>query len=376
MQFSINSELLKSTFLTARKALSPKPLVIEQHSFRLDLTEDGSLSVQSDDGESHIKVSVPIGTEGFLSGAMLVNANVMLEFLSTISNAEISLKDNNGKSVTLTWPGGHADISTPGELKDFPDAPILDDTAEHFGISQKDLLDGINHTFYATKQDELRPFMSGVRINASEEGIEMVGTDSCILSILSGKKGIDVINKSAFTLPIKAASILKGQLDDKDEEPANIEFDSKNIRFSTDSLTFTTRHTCGRFPKYMDVIPQVRSNILVCSKKELLNALRRVAVCSDFASRILTFDFSENGLTISGEDKNYKTSSRETVVGASFEGTPTQIGIKAQALSDILSTIPTENVRIYVNGNRPLLITPDTENDDYKVVLVASAPRK
>lgn len=376
MQFSINSELLKSTFQTAKKALSSKPLIVEQNCFRLDLTEDGLLSVQSDDSESHITVKVPIGTEGFQPGAMLVNAGVMLEFLSTLSDAEITLKDNDGKCVNLTWPGGHANIATFGDLKDFPEAPTLDDTAQHYGITQKDLLDGINHTFYATKQDELRPFMSGVRINAAEEGVEMVGTDSCILSIISGKKGTDIVNSSAFTLPIKAASILRGQLNDKSEDPVNIEFDSKHIRFSTESLTFTTTHVSGKYPKYTDVVPKELNNVLICSKKGLTDALRRVSVCSDFASRILTFDFSESGLTISGEDKNYKTSSEETVTGATFKGEPTRIGIKAQALSDILSSIATENVRIYVNGKRPLLITPDTDDDDsYKVVLVACAPR-
>ena len=80
-------------------------------------------------------------------------------------------------------------------------------------------------------------------------------------------------------------------------------------------------------------------------RAELLNAIKRVAVCSNQATNLVEFNIAANSINLATKDLDFSYSAQETVMCA-YEGSPITIGFKSTFLVDILSNIETPSVVI------------------------------
>ena len=205
------------------------------------------------------------------------------------------------------------------------------------------LISGINKTIFATADDELRPVMNGVYFNYEEGKVTFVATDAHKL-VRSMAECADVDFNASFILPKKPANLLKGVLL-KEEEPIRVTFDAKNVTFDLKNHKLVCRLIEGNYPNYNAVIPTANPNKVLVDRVELVNGIKRVAVCSNPTTNLIRMDIANNKISLAAQDIDFSVSANETI-SCSYDGQPVTIGFKSTFLVEILSNIDTPTVQI------------------------------
>ena len=150
--------------------------------------------------------------------------------------------------------------------------------------------------------------------------------------------------------------------------PTEQELSSKNAYFEFEGNILICRLQEGTYPAYRSVIPKNNPNKLVISRVQLLNAVKRVAVCSNQSTSHVKLSLSFNKLVISASDTNFSMSAHETL-DCSYEGNEMHIGFKSNFLTEILSNLPYEEVSIELSDpTRAGLILAADETDPEEVI--------
>ena len=167
-------------------------------------------------------------------------------------------------------------------------------------------------------------------------------TDAHKLVKYSTEAACDV--KSSFILPKKPANLLKTVLL-KEDDAIGVSFDSKNVVFKLKSYMLVCRLIEGNYPNYNAVIPTNNSNKVLIDRVELVNGIRRVAVCSNPTTNLIRMDIADNKVNLKAQDIDFSVSANESL-SCSYEGMPITIGFKSTFLVEILSNIETPTVVI------------------------------
>ena len=224
----------------------------------------------------------------------------------------------------------------------YPAVPALAEERIEVTLEVDTLVNGINKTIFATADDELRPVMNGVYINLDAEAVTFVATDAHKLVKYSTEFQSGV--QSAFILPKKPANLLKNVLL-KEDDDIKVCFDAKNVVFKLKSHTLVCRLIEGNYPNYNAVIPANNANKVLIDRVELVNGIRRVAVCSNPTTNLIRMDIADNKINLTAQDIDFSVSANETLA-CSYEGQPMSIGFKSTFLVEILSNIETPTVVI------------------------------
>ena len=154
----------------------------------------------------------------------------------------------------------------------------------------------------------------------------------------------DVDFNASFILPKKPANLLKGVLL-KEEEPIRVSFDAKNVSFELKNHKFVCRLIEGNYPNYNAVIPSANPNKVLVDRVELVNGIKRVAVCSNPTTNLIRMDIAGNRISLAAQDIDFSVSANETI-SCSYDGQPVTIGFKSTFLVEILSNIDSPTVVI------------------------------
>ena len=220
---------------------------------------------------------------------------------------------------------------------------------------------GLGYTLYATADEVLRPVMNGVLFDLTPESTSLVASDSHKL-VCYTRTDIRSEQKSSFILPKKPAAILRGLLSKSDSD-VKVTFDGKNAHFDFDGCLLVGRLVDGTYPAYRTVIPKNNQNKMLISRTTLLNAAKRVSVCSNQATSSMKFSLSFNTLVISAQDTGFSISAHETLP-CQYDGEPMDIGFKSTFLIEILSNLPYEEICFELaDPARAALIVPAEDHN-------------
>ena len=338
MKFTVSSSALLQLLATTGKIISSKNTLPILDYFLLELQGD-QLKATASDLETPFVGSIKVdSTER--AGLIAAPAKLMLDTLKEFSEQPITLETGDGTwEIKLTWKTGEATIpGTSGQS--YPAVQPLDDDKNSLTLDADLLENGISKTLFATADDELRPVMNGVFINIEPEKVTFVATDAHKLvryssALASGQT-------ASFILPKKPANLLKATLA-KETGEITAEFDSKNVVFAIGTYTMVCRLIEGNYPNYNAVIPAANPNRVIVDRIELLNGIRRVAVCSNQATNLIKLEIKTNHIDLLAQDLDFSVSAREAV-SAAYEGDPITIGFKSTFLVEILANIETPSV--------------------------------
>lgn len=369
MKFQVLSSDLLSHLSSISRVLASKSAMPILENFLFNVESD-KLTITASDGDTTIVTSVNLDSvEG--SGAIIISPKNLLEPLKEMPQQEIQFEFDEGNlEIFVTYESGKFNFIAPDTAANYPQQKALDADAQTLVIPAQALATGIQSTFFATADDDLRPVMNGIFFDIRDDQFIFVASDS--------KKLVRLINTavkpgftSNFILPKKPASLLKNIIA-KDVEDATVTFDSKSAHISVGDYTVSCRLIDGRFPRYESVIPKNNVNKVTIERQSLINVLRRVAVFANAATNQVKFDLTENMLTISAQDIDYSVSATERV-SCSYAGVPMAIGFRASYLIEILNTIASAEVEILLSDHaRAALIVPveSNENEDLLMLIM------
>lgn len=340
MKFVISSSALLSFLSTASKVISSKNTLPILDYFLFEV-KDGSLKVTASDLETTITSTIiPESVES--EGVIAAPVKLLIDSLKEFSEQPLTFEADEEKwEIKISWKTGS--IALPGTSgMSYPAVQPLADDAQELAFDVDVLLGGINRTIFATADDELRPVMNGIFIDLTPSQYIFVATDAHKLV----KHTVDTEGgpKASFILPKKPANLLRTILL-KEDDAVKVGFDSKNVKFTLKNSTLMCRLIEGNYPNYNGVIPANNPNRLIVDRVELLNAIKRVAVCSNQATNLIKFDIGDNRINLTAQDLDFSYSANESL-SCSYEGTPVTIGFKSTFLVEILSNLETPSVVI------------------------------
>ena len=373
MKFIVSSTDLLQGLLSVQKVIASKSTLPILDNFLLTL-EGNSLTVTGSDGDNTLKTILAIN-EVMEGGEIAVPAKLLTDSLKELPTQPIEFVSYPDRGiVNINWASGSAQIPFSGA----EDYPTLKELESPTVIKMKGsiLAEGINSTLYATGDEELRPVLNGIYFDIDTESTTLVASNANKL-VYYRRHDIKSESQTSFILPKKPANILKANLAKCMDEEVEITFDNKkNAYFKFNSFLIFCKLIEGTYPAYKSVIPKNNANILTISRAELLNASKRVAVCSNQATGQIVFKLTQNQITITAQDLDFSMSATETL-GCDYQGDPMEIGFKSSFLIEILGNLGYDQICIMLaDPHRAALIQPAVQTEPEEEICALLMPMR
>lgn len=304
------------------------------------------------------------------SGMIAIPARILLDTLREFSEQPLTF-DINTDTMAIVINSENGQFSIVGQNGiDFPVLPVIKQEKRFgFNVSAEVLLAGISRTLFATADDELRPVMGGILVEASTANLTFVASDAHKL-VRYQRSDARADDNASFILPKKPASLLKNILP-RESGVVSVEFDDRNAFFNLSDYKVVCRVVEGNYPNYNSVIPKNNPRRVRIDRVEFYNILRRVSVFSNQASNLVKLQFTPNQITVSAQDVDFSISAYERHK-CLYEGDDMEIGFKSVFLIEILSNIASQDVVIELaDPTRAGLFLPsETANEDEDLLML------
>ncbi len=340
MKFTVSSSALLSLLATTGKVINSKNTLPILDYFLMEL-KDGELKVTTSDLETTLVGRLKVDNVE-REGMVAAPAKLMLDVLKECSEMPLVLDVNDANwEIKISWRSGGSSVPGANPIS-YPTIQALSEEKTDVTLDVDTLVNGINKTIFATADDELRPVMNGVYFNLDSAGITCVATDAHKLVKFTTE--IEGGATASFILPKKPANLLKAMLLKEDGE-IKMSFDKNNAMFTLEHSTLICRLIEGNYPNYNAVIPTANPNKMLIDRIELVNGIKRVAVCANPTTNLIRMDIADNKVTLTAQDLDFYVSANESL-SCSYEGTTITIGFKSTFLVEILSNIETPTVLV------------------------------
>ena len=370
MKFIVSSlKLLKSLQALSGVIGSKNTLpILDDFLFHL---EENQLKITSSDLDVTMTVCiVPDMVEG--TGEVTIPARLLLEIMKNFPDVPITVSvDNNTLAVELI--AGEGRYKLAGHKSDeFPQLPVMADTSV-WEIPADVLARGFEKTVFATGMDEIRPIMSGVLMEMTENYLTFVATDA---HKLVRYRRMDVKSDvvASFIMPKKPINQLKSILATMADEPVRIEFNKTNASYVFGDYVLICRLLEGRYPNYEAVIPKSNPNQLTIDRQTFLSAIRRVAVFSSKATHQVRFRITGQEIMLTAEDVDFYNEAKERLA-CSYTGDDMEIGFNSRFFQEMLGNFDSNEVKLEMSApNRAGILTPVDNANEAEDLLMLLMP--
>ena len=306
----------------------------------IDSKEDKTI-LKATDLEITIVTEIPSSLEE--PGVAALPMKTLLEITNELPETRITLSVNDRNHAKIITDLGDYSLMAR-QPDDFPTA-LEQKGMETVSIQGSMLKEIIDKTIFAVSRDELKPSLTGVLFQISEEGITAVSTDGHRLvkharsDYASEKKLQDIV------VPKKFLNYLSSHIN---KNEVRLSFNNSQLTANVIKDTITTRLIDEVFPNYQSVIPTDNKNRLKVDKADLLGAIKRVSIFSNKSTHQVALNLKKNECMLTTEDPE-KSSKAQEKLTADYVGEPLSIGYNAEYLKDIVSHVSGSEVIINLN---------------------------
>jgi DNA polymerase III subunit beta len=370
-------------------AIPPKSTipVLEHLHFSL---EKNILSVIATDQDITIMTSIEV--TGLEDGKILVPGRRLndilkaqegkkdFEFAAVQDTFEIQLKIERGKYLMKGLnPEEYLNIPElfDQQKPEFDAAEVVDtENRINAEFTKADLMKLASKTAFAVSTDEFRPAMTGVLFQFRGTYVNAVATDSYRLAyVVVRSEENNYPSELDIIIPARSVDLLKKL--DEDVKMSIIETQEKitHVRFDIGNTVFITRIINERFPPYESVIPKDNNLIVLVDQRQLLGAIRRVAIQTSIISKQIKMTLDNDTMTISGRDEEYGTEGDESIE-CTYSGELIDIGFNYKYLEEALQNIEVDSKTDYQvqltfsEATRPSLVRPKNESDEMLMLIM------
>ena len=348
------SELL-SRLQTVSKIIALKQTVPIMDNVLLDI-QSGSVRISAADYQGRINTTI----EGIFidnDTTICLEPKKLIEALKTLPEQPLAITIDDNYNFSVKYKGGKFEMLGLSP-EPFPKEKEINND-QVISISAKILLDGIEKTIFCAATDELRPIMTSVYVDITEEAINFVASDGHKLALFVVRDE-PVATPTQFPIPLKIAAILKSIIKPSDDK-VNIFISGNSARFEYGSDSIVATLLEGRYPNYRSVIPTNNDKVLSISTSELKGALKRVSVFSNQSSSLVKLELTSNQLKLSAQDIDFSVAADETI-SCEYSNSSISIGFKGNLLTELISSIPSPELQMsFSEPSRATLITPIDE---------------
>jgi len=325
-----------------------------------------SLTLTASDLETTFSTRIAVESES--NSMVALPARLLLDTLKTFPEQPLTFIKTEKNTVEISANNGKYAVAYV-EGNEFPKAAQVNDAKTT--LIQSDILyTAINSTLFASGNDDLRPVMSGVFFQFSNESLTFVATDAHKL-VKYTRSDVTATDTSEFIMPKKPLQLLKGILQGSISE-ISIEYNDTNAQFRFGDSALTCRLIDGKYPNYEAVIPKENPNQMQVSRVSFLNSVRRVSIFSNKTTHQIRLKIAGAALQISAEDFDYSNSAEERL-DCDYQGDDIQIGFNSRFLIEMLNNMECDQIKLSMSlPNRAGILTPldNTEEGEHITMLV------
>ena len=327
-----------------------------------------SLTVSASDLETTMSSTIDVESDS--NGSVAIPARLLLDTLKTFPEQPLTfvVEENNTVEISSNH-GKYALAYANGE--EFPKAVELENPSSTT-ITADVLATAISKTIFAAGNDDLRPVMSGVFFQFSNEGLTFVATDAHKL-VKYTREDVKANQTAEFIMPKKPLNLLKGILA-ASESDVTIDYNDSNAKFTFDNSVLVCRLIDGKYPNYEAVIPKENPNKLVIDRTQFLNSVRRVSIFSNKTTHQIRLKVAGAELNISAEDIDYSNKAEERLT-CDYQGDDMQIGFNSRFLTEMISNLNADEVQLEMSlPNRAGILTPTDGLDEGEHITMLVMP--
>jgi DNA polymerase-3 subunit beta len=369
MKFQADREVLSDAVSFLVRLLSPRPQLPQLSGVMIEA--DGN-EVQLSIFDYEVAARVKIAAAVDMPGKVLVQARLLSEILSKLPSASVAIQLDESR---LQVNSGSSKFSLSSmSTTDYPDTPVFPIATGK--VSAGEFTNGVSKVAVAASREEITPVLTAVMITASAKELTMVSTDRFRVAV----KVLPWNGKSVereVLIPARVLSeISKTFSHDSELELGFGEGEKDMIGFSSGNKSVSTATIKGKYPAVLQLFPEETASFAILSRQDLLDATRRVALVVD-REKPLRYKFTENELSLESIGSDVADASEQ--ISCSMKGEETLVSLRPQFLTDALTGLDVENVKIgfTVNPNNPnkpgpVLISPVDPKDgdkDFKYLL-------
>lgn len=366
MRISISSATLAAKLSVLSKVFNSKNSMPILDCYLFDV-KNNQLTITASDSENLMTTQLPLD-ECDSEGTFAINNRTILDAVKELPEQPLIIEvDMQTFAIRVFYQNGKYEF-TGQSGEEYPRMQPLSENATAITVDSKTLSGDIIRSIFATANEELRPVMNGIYFDLTKEALAVVASDGHKL-VRTRNKDIKTDTPTAFILPKKPATLLKGVLAKNDDDVV-IRFDERNANILFTDGMLACRLIEGRYPNYNSVIPQDNPNSMTIDRGALFGALRRVLPFASDSSQQVRLHMEAGKLVLSSEDIDFYTSAKEELV-CDYNGNPMDIGFKGTSLMEILSNIECDDVVLELaDPSRPCLILPAEQPEKEDVLML------
>lgn len=372
MDFIVSSGALLKNLQLVGGIISTNVVVPVLENFLFEL-HGNKLTVTGSDMETMIKAELEVqANEGDSADSLsliCVPSRIFLDYLKNLPEQPLHIKVGASDfSIEISSNSGKYKIG--GENgSEYPREPE-GDALTSFNIAPSVFTEAIGKTIFAISTDNLRPAMTGVFFEMSEDGLTFVATDSHRLVKLN-HKDTNCPAEGSLIVPRKPLQQLKNILP-SEGGPITLSYNRTHLFVQNDKVKLNCRLIEGRFPPYRAVIPAENPYTLTTNRADLISCLRRVSIFASKSTQQVVFDIVGNTISISGQDVDFSFEGKETLT-CQFNGPDMKMGFNGKLLIEMLSNMDGENINLELSTpSRAGIFKPaePEENSDLLMLLM------
>ena len=290
-------------------------------------------------------------------GGIAVQAKKFVEIIRSLVGDEVHLVQDEPRELTIR--AGKSRFKIHGLAPDdFPSLPAVDDLAAT-EIPFADFRRMVAKILFAVSAEESRFQLNGALLKLKDGSLELVATDGHRLALVEDglENGLEA---DSVLVPRKALQELQRF---EGEGKLSYRRGEHHLSFRLGRRELICRILEGTFPDYERVIAKDNDKKVLFDRKPLAEAVQRVALLTGDRARAVRLQFSADQLVISAANPDLGEAVEE--VPCDYDGPEFRLGINPDYLSQFLSAVETERVRLELKDeNTQCVGYPQDGGDD------------
>ena len=344
MKFSCNQDTFSKYLNILSRVVSSKPGLPILNNIFLQ-TEKGKLIMKATDLE--LSITTWIGADVEDEGKITLPAKQLSEFVNSIPEEIVSVEVEK-QNFNISTSNNLASFNTmPSD--DFPSIPDVGSKEDPFiQINSADLVMAINRVAFAAATDDIKPVLTGVKVEIEEDGVSFVATDGLRLSkqVIKTAKGKQ---SKSFLVPVRAFTELSHIINEMggDEELISVYLieDKNQVMFRVGDIDLISRLIDGEFPEYKQIIPTGYKTKSEINREDFLNSLKVVNIIARSVlgnKMILDIDSKVDKISLSATQADL--GKNESHFPCKIEGEDLKIAFSSKLLTDILNHVDSDEL--------------------------------
>jgi len=357
MKFTFDRDLMIKEISIAQEIISTKN-ALSILSNILIIAENNTLTIKATDIKVNFETKIPVLIEE--EGNTTIFCDKFMSILSSLPSGEIEFIQNDIK-VTIKPISKKVKFDLKSMASDkFPEFSSAENVP-YFDVPADQFKEMINQTIFAISDDETRFHLNGVYFEKNEDKLNLIATDGRRLAFISKSicQGIEDF-PSVIVPPKILTTVLKRA---PSEGFISIAIVDKMIYIKFGNYNFSSVLIEGNFPNYNRVIPENQSYSFEVDKKELSDALKRVALLVDQKARRVYFEINPGNLVITSQESDIGIAKEE--IPCRYDGDSIVMAMNYIYIDEPMKVMNCERLKFEFTEPMKAVTLKNVEESDY-----------